>query len=214
MKSHVFCVALLCCLALATSASAEMILTAGDPILAIDLDGDSSTPAAETVDKGIDRDTATKYLNFGRENSGFIVTPSVGASVVTSFTITTANDHYVRDPTSYALYGTLDTVTSTNHSTGTAESWTLISTGGLSLPDDRFTAGTPVSFDNTEAYTSFRMVFPFVKDPTSTSGNCMSFSEIQFEGTVVPEPSTLALGVLLGIGLLMMNPKTLGNIRR
>ncbi len=203
MKSLVGCIVLLCCLALATSASAEMILSVGDPILAIDLDGNSSTPAAETVDKGIDRNTATKYLNFGRENSGFIVTPSVGASVVASFTITTANDVAGRDPASYALYGTLDAITSTNHSTGTAEDWTLISSGTLSLPDERFTAGSPVSFANTETYTSYRMVFPTAKDIENESNNSVQFSEIQFEGTVVPEPSTLSLLALLSLGVAM-----------
>jgi hypothetical protein len=62
-----------------------------------------------------------KYLNFGEINSGFIVTPSNGPSIVHSFQITTANDAVERDPTSWRLYGTDDPITSTDNSTGSQE---------------------------------------------------------------------------------------------
>jgi hypothetical protein len=86
------------------------ILNAGDPILAV----------------GFRSGTETKYLNFGEENSGLIVTPSAGAKVVTSMQITTANDAVARDPASYEIYGTNDPITSDPHTQGNEENWTLI----------------------------------------------------------------------------------------
>ncbi len=75
------------------------ILATGDSIIAIDADGNSATPViAELVANILDGNSGTKYLNTGIINSGFIVTPAAGASVVQSFAITTANDRPDRDP--------------------------------------------------------------------------------------------------------------------
>lgn len=164
--------------------SGDTILDIEDPIVAVCVGCtvlESSSPGNETVDLAIDGDTATKYLNFGEENSGFIVTPQFGRSVVTGFEITTANDAEPRDPASYELYGTNDPVLSANHSTGELENWTLISTGSIDLPAERFTPGDAVSFANTAAFTSYRLVFPEVKD--AAAANSMQISEIQFFGT-------------------------------
>ena len=125
------------------------ILAAGDSIIAIDADGNSATPnAAELVANILDGNSGTKYLNTGIANSGFIVTPAAGASVVQSFAITTANDVPSRDPASYQLYGTNAAISSTANSTGTAESWTLIQQGSLSLPSARQTTAAAVSVTN------------------------------------------------------------------
>ena len=78
---------------LAESPGGNALLQPIDPILAVDLDGDSSYPDAESPHNAIDR-TGAKYLNFGKTNSGFIVSPSAGSSVVRSFQITTANGRY------------------------------------------------------------------------------------------------------------------------
>src|SRR3990172_1441349 len=94
----------------------DAILAPSDFIIAIDADGNSSSPDAEQVPEAIDGITAgggAKYLNFGAENSGFIVTPSLGSSVVTSFVIWTANDGEERDPATWALYGTNEPIVST-----------------------------------------------------------------------------------------------------
>ena len=92
----------------------------------------------------LDGDAGTKYLNFGKENSGFIVTPAFGAAAVKAFQITTANDATNRDPASWELYGTNDPILSFNNSTGGDESWTLVDSGTLDLPGERLTAGIPV----------------------------------------------------------------------
>jgi hypothetical protein len=181
------------------------ILAAGNPILAIDIDQfpGSESPASgnENVNKLIDG-TSAKYLNFGRRNAGFIVTPTLGPqSIVTSFVMTTANDAADRDPASYALYGTNDPISSLNHSTGSAENWTLISSGSLSLPTTRNTVGSPVTFANSTAYSSYRMVVPELRNAPIVDS--FQLNEIQFDGIVVPEPATWLLAALGLVGLVV-----------
>ena len=114
------------------------VLSPGDSILAVHFAPDSSYPGGEAPAFAIDG-TLDKYLNFGADNSGFIVTPSSGADVVRSFRITTANDSPERDPAMWELYGTDDPITSADNSQGLAENWTLIDSGSVALPDDRDT---------------------------------------------------------------------------
>lgn len=157
---------------------ADALLTPGDFIIAIDEDSKlsaSSYPAAENPPLAIDGNTATKYLNFAEENSGFIITPSSGPSIARSLVVTTANDAVERDPTSFALYGTNDAIASTDNSPGIGENWTLIAQGSLTLPDTRFAAGPVANFENAVSYTSYRLVFPTVKD--AAAANSMQISE-------------------------------------
>src|SRR5688572_27606339 len=81
-------------------ASAETLLSPGLFIIAIDTDPATIVPSSryptptppglgETPQLAIDGNVATKYLNFGENNSGFIVTPSA-ASIIQSFIISTA----------------------------------------------------------------------------------------------------------------------------
>jgi glucose/arabinose dehydrogenase len=203
------------------------ILSPTDPILAIDLDGASSSPNNETVVNAIDK-TLAKYLNFGEVNSGLIVTPSNGSSIVTGFQVTTANDATERDPTTWQLFGTNQAIASTNHSTGTAESWTIIASGTLALPTARNTLGGVVSFGNTTAYKSYRMVFTGVRN--AAAANSMQIAEIEFFGTLSGTVTVPKLrvedgetGDLLmsmegapGAGNLITNPATLdhhGHVR-
>jgi hypothetical protein len=140
------------------------ILNAGDPILAINA----------TVQVGVN----TKYVNLGRENSGFIVTPQAGSKIITGFQISTANDQEGRDPASFELYGTNDTIASTDNSQGTGENWTLIASDVLALPTERLTAGDLVPITNSTAYTSYKLVFPTRKNAADTAS--LQFSQIQF----------------------------------
>ena len=73
----------------------------------------STTPGSEGVGNVIDNNTSTKYLNWGSgssapPNSGFVVTPASGATVVTKLTFFSANDESVRDPITYKLEGSRD----------------------------------------------------------------------------------------------------------
>jgi glucose/arabinose dehydrogenase len=187
------------------------ILTPGDFIIAIDADGGSNSPVNETAPLAIDGVVGTKYLNFGFNpafpqtqnselNTGFIVTPSVGSTVVKTFQITTANDSVERDPTSWQLFGRNGPVSSTNHSTGTAETWTLIGSGSVALPgalpngggdDFRNTLGPVVNVTNNTAYTSYKMLFTDVK--SAATANSMQIAEIQFFGDQAGTPPSLRL---------------------
>ena len=92
----------------------------------------SSSPGNEQAFHGIDGNFSTKYLNFAKLNTGFIVTPSSGDSIVRSISLATANDASARDPASFILYGTNDAILSTSHSLGNSEDWTEIASGDLS----------------------------------------------------------------------------------
>ena len=128
----------------------------------------SISPLAQPADAGIDGNVNSKYLNFGINNTGMIVTPSRGATAVNGFQITTANDQAPRDPTSYEVWGTNNPITSGVHSTGEAETWTLVSSGPLTPPAGRLTPYAPVSFANTTNYASYKVIFPTIVGPIQT----------------------------------------------
>ena len=162
----------------------------GDLLVRVDgeNDGDGNDgppPAAETVERVID-DVTQKYLNFLDLGSGFEVTPSAGESVVTGLRFFTANDAIPRDPASFRLEG--------GSGDGT---FTLIAEGDLALPEGRNPGGDmpidlslfhqEVSFENTEAYASYRLTFPTVKD--ADAANSMQIAEVEFLGDIVAAPS-------------------------
>jgi hypothetical protein len=161
--------------------SGSSILNFLDPVLAIDFASpQSSYPANEGPANAIDRDVDTKYLNFGRENSGFIVTPASGPRAVRSFRITTANDSPSRDPRVWQLFGTNDVITSVDNGTGSAENWTFIDEGLTNLLEDRFTQSDPVTVNNNSAFRSYRMVFTNIRDNTAEDADSVQFAEVQF----------------------------------
>ena len=178
------------------------ITTPGDPIEVVTgtgftgENGGVNPPANEGVANAIDNNVAAKYLNFAELNSGFIVTPSLGAAeggtIVSGIRISTANDAPERDPTTYQLEG----------STSPGGPFTLIASGSTGLDTDpgRNTLGPVIPFANTTAYTSYRLIFPTVRD--ASGGCCMQLGEVELFGEVVPEPASLGLLALGGLGLL------------
>ncbi|MES2707231.1 MAG: PEP-CTERM sorting domain-containing protein [Verrucomicrobiota bacterium] len=181
------------------STSTSIFVTAPTSTVAIDLT-DSFYPSTERPSEAIDGSKAasSKHLNFGREGSGIIVTPGSGSSVVTAIELTTANDTPARDPAAFEIFGTNAPILSLDNSAGTAESWSLIATGSLTLPDARNTDGGIVSFANSTAYTSYKVLFTENKGPDA-SANSIQFSEIQLHSGIVPEPGAMAL---LGLSCL------------
>jgi CotH protein/Fn3 domain-containing protein/lamin tail-like protein/chitobiase/beta-hexosaminidase-like protein len=145
----------------------------------ISYSGNSSYPGNESPTDGLDGNVNTKYLNFGGENSGLIVTPNFGPSIVRSILLTTANDAELRDPTSWQLYGTNETIQSADNSTGTGENWTLISASTVSLPSARDTDGPVLSFSNSTPYTSYKLLFPTLK-----GAGIMQVADIRFYQTL------------------------------
>jgi hypothetical protein len=189
----------------------QEILSATDAIIAVDEilapaipaqwggPGGSSFPANEHAGLGIDQVHTTKYLNFGEERSGLIITNSGGPVDVNFMKLRTANDAPDRDPTSYQLWGTNDPITSVQNSNSNGtEVWTLISEGPLSPPTARFTDYPVVAVNSTANYTSYRLVFPTVRN--ATAANSMQIGDVQFAtlASQIPEPATTAL-VALGL---------------
>jgi hypothetical protein len=175
------------------------------PISVVAIDqSDSGSPPAESPALAIDNNPGTKYLNFGREGTGMIITPAAGSTTVGGLQLTTANDAPGRDPASYELYGTNGPIISLANSYGNSEaSWSLISAGALALPgdplintDQRGVEAPAVFFANSTAYTSYKLIFPENKSDTGT--NSMQFAEVKL--LAVPEPSAAA--TILGVGAL------------
>src|SRR3954466_6364024 len=67
------------CFALASSQAWGQLLDTSDSAIGIDTDAvfalNGRYPAAEGPANAVDGNPATKYLNFGREGSGLIITP-------------------------------------------------------------------------------------------------------------------------------------------
>lgn len=167
----------------------DQILAAGDTAIACFADemNASNFPNAEIPTNTIDGTPELKYLNFGRTNSGFIIRRADGAPVtIDSFVITTANDFPGRDPSSYEISGTNDPITSTQNSTGDEENWTLVQSGTLTLPDERFTDGDMVEIMfKVKPFTAYRVIFPTVKaDIPTGDDNSMQIGEMTFSGEV------------------------------
>lgn len=97
--------------------TAQDVTQPGDTIVSSSSDSDS--PAAERVANAIDNNSQTKYLNFLKLNTGFTVTPSAGASILTGIALTSANDAPERDPASFRLEGSNDGTTFTPVAEGT-----------------------------------------------------------------------------------------------
>ncbi len=161
------------------SSGAADVLTPGDAVQGVPNDGD--WPGAETPDLTFDNNTATKFLHFkgSDQPSGIRVTPSVGATIVTGLTLTTANDAAERDPIAFEVYGSND---------GIDGPYTLIASGDvLDFAQEtawpRFTINsTPIEFENTVAYTHYQVLFPTVRD--ADAANSMQIAEIELIGAL------------------------------
>jgi hypothetical protein len=164
----------------------------------------------------IDGNSATKYLNFGELNTGFLITYT---SPVTAngINLTTANDTEARDPATFSLYGSTTVVANTTPGTiFNLSSFTLIvDSQALSLPVARLTAAPNVGFTNTNAYQTYLVVFPTVKN--AAGANSMQIAEAVLTnggtnipaagatvagGQLIPEPSAVCLLTLAGVGMI------------
>lgn len=172
-------------------------------VVAID-QTDSAFPVGERPVEAIDgiKTGNGKHLNFGREGSGLIITPTSGSSILTGIEITTANDVSARDPSDFKILGTNDLIVSLENSAGTDENWTLITTGTMTLPEARNTDGGIYSFANSLAFTSYKVIFTDNKGPDA-SANSIQFAEIQLYSGTIPEPVSTGLVGLAGAGLFL-----------
>jgi hypothetical protein len=142
--------------------------------------GNTSTTAA-TPGGGIDDDVSIGFVTRGsglNNNAGFppfggpvgvVVTPQVGATVVTALRIYTGPDGTPSDPADVQLEG--------SNNGGTTYT-TILGDMALSLPDARNTVSAvpdptqvpaqEIRFGNAQAYTSYRLTFNHVKDDNGT----------------------------------------------
>ena len=127
----------------------------------------TNSPAGERAPNAIDRNPATKYLNFDKLNSGFTVTPA-SATTVRGIALTSANDAPERDPASFEVWGSVN---------GTA--FTKIGEGAVPAFPDRFVR-RELYFDNATAYTSYKVVFPTVVN--AATANSMQIADVELLG--------------------------------
>ena len=170
----------------------------GDLVVGVPDDGvttggeDNGWPAAETPDLAIDDNVNTKFLHFRGDTgpTGLRIKPSVGPTVVTGLTFTTANDTPGRDPIAFELYG----------SNGSIDGpYTLIASrdivdfaGTEEWP--RFTKNaTPIVLNNDQAYTYYQVLFTAIRGPVGGSVNSMQIAEVELFGKpLVPTPDVEA----------------------
>jgi len=144
-------------------------------------------PAAEYPALAIDDSITTKYLNFGGKTQppcGFCVTPTVGATVVTGLTFTTANDSAERDPVAWELWGSNKSIDGP---------WEFIAKGAVddfARPLDwprRWKTVTPIGFANAAAYASYKVQFTGLK--RFSAANSMQIAEVEILGVPAPTAS-------------------------
>ena len=161
----------------------------GDPVVGLrntvagGPNGDQANwPGGEPPANAINN-TFAKYLNFGEvktgqvagENTGLYVTPLMGSTVLDGMRFASANDNPARDPMTYTLEGT--------NGNPASAAWTLIDSGATGLTTARNTLQDATTFVNTDAYTSYRLLFPTVR---GTGQNSMQIGEVQFLGILDP----------------------------
>jgi len=155
------------------------VTAAGDAVQGVPNDND--WPGAEYPALVIDDNVNTKFLHFKGElmPTGIQVTPAVGSTVVTGLTFATANDSPGRDPVTFELSGSNDSIDGP---------WTVIAAGDIvdfaqATEWPRFTTNsTPISFANATAYKHYQIVFPALRNPVSDP--MMQIAEIELLGTL------------------------------
>ena len=147
------------------------LTTPGDPIQSENQD--ATSPGPEGASNAIDGRSATKYLDFVKAGSFLTFTPSRGLSIASQIQFTSANDATLysgRDPLTFSLFGSNDGV-----------SFVHIFSGDTGLQDvhANYTDGLVVTFANSTAYTSYRLVLDTIRD---SGANSVQFAEVDLHG--------------------------------
>ena len=149
------------------------ITSPGDNIVGIPTNGNAPN---EDVTKAIDNDPNTKYLNFAKLGTGFIVTPGSALPPIGGISLTSANDAPERDPASYEVWGSNDG----------GVTFTLISSGSVPAFSARGQEQV-INFPRAAAlqYFQYKLDFPTVRDPVAA--NSMQIAEVKLLGAAFPE---------------------------
>jgi hypothetical protein len=158
------------------------VLQPGDPIIA----SSSNSPGSEGVANAIDG-KPTKYLNFdtkiGGGPSGFVVTPSVGVTVVVGMTLQSANDGPERDPKLVRLEGSNDDAIA-DFASG---NWELITQqDNIPVFENRFETKT-ITFNNAKPYRHYRWT---VVETATANTCCFQIAEVGLLGSLLPSDIT------------------------
>lgn len=166
-----------CCMQVAEveflgSGAPKNVVVPTDAIIA----SSANSPSSEGVANAIDGTTA-KYLNFDMANdaktAGFVVTPSVGSTVIIGLGMETANDGPERDPHHVTVEGSNDDSV-TNFSGG---NWTLIADiDNIQNVTNRY-FWSYYYFQNSASYKHYRWT---VITTAITNTCCMQVAEVQF----------------------------------
>jgi hypothetical protein len=149
-------------------------------------DGDvAGWPDGEYPGLAVDNDVNTKFLHFAGEviPTGIQIAPAAGMTVVSGLTLTTANDAPERDPISYEVYGSNESIDGP---------YELIAAGDVNdfageAAWPRFTKNaTTIAFDNTVAYAYYQVMFPAIRD--AVAANSMQIAEVELIGEVLKKP--------------------------
>jgi len=160
---------------------------AGDAIVAV---GGGNVAGHTQPSNALDGNPDTKYFQDSWTSApGLTITPASGSSTVAAFRLTTADDVPDRDPASYKLEG----------GNSAAGPFTLIAEGAVNLPSGRKTAGTTITFNNSTAYTSYRLTFPTVKGSSTTQ---IQISEVELLAADTSAAQVFESGGSVQLGLI------------
>ena len=143
---------------------------------------------AEPPELAIDGDTNTKYFNHVQDgtetpgvNTGLVVTPTAGPTIVTAIQFAAANDLEGRDPVKITLEGSNDP----KATEAGATDFKVIYEGpsGLEIDPGRNTFGKVITFDNKVAYKSYRLLITATRLTTTDS---TQYAEVKLLGKAAP----------------------------
>ena len=130
-----------------------------DPNMTITEFGLVDSPLGEEVDKIIDADINTKFLDFElADGMGFTVNLGGISAVAVAMDLTTANDFEVRDPIDFTILGSND-----------GASFSSVASGTIPCITDRFETRR-FEFSNSDAYSYYRVDFSGPCDPSGGTG--------------------------------------------
>ena len=135
----------------------------GDPVVGTS----NNTPPSGTAANAID-DQPTEYRNFDKLNAGFTVTPAIGESIAVGITVRSAADAPERDPASYSLLGSPNGV-----------NFEPIAAGEIP-PFSGRSVMQKILFDNSLRFSSYRLIFPTVLNPTAADS--VQIAEVEILG--------------------------------
>ncbi len=156
-----------------------------DVVQGVPNDGDwpgNEHPALAIDDVVRSGGASSKYLHRkgGSMPTGIQVEPAVGPTIVTGLTLTTANDDYGRDPITYELSGSNESIDGPYNVIASGD---IVDFAQEELWPRYTMNATPITFDNKVAYKYYQIVFPTLRDPASP---LMQIAEIELLGVPAP----------------------------